>query len=144
MVRRCWVNFQCHGVLLTWLTVGQGPIVLSVGAGGGCFDSYSLICHFSFLSPSPSWETARYRLKYCLNGPLSPKQPTNQILQNLPKKYSPFTRWSQDYNSLVTSLHKEASDWLRYALIYLGRSIFCSIVFEREDFLTEFMVLDFI
>ena len=23
-------------------------------------------------------ETARYRLKYCLKGPLSPKQPTNQ------------------------------------------------------------------
>ena len=25
----------------------------------------------------PLWETARYRLKYCLEGPLSPKQPTN-------------------------------------------------------------------
>ena len=78
MVRRCWVNFQCQGVLLTWLTVGQGPIVLSVGAGGGCLDIFSLICHFSFLSLS-LWETARYRLKYCLKGPLSPKQPTNQI-----------------------------------------------------------------
>ena len=32
---------------------------------------------FSFLSPS-LWETARYRLKYCLKGPLNPKQPTNQ------------------------------------------------------------------
>ena len=34
----------------------------------------------SILSPlSPSlWETARYRLKYCLKGPLNPKQPTNQ------------------------------------------------------------------
>ena len=77
VVRRCWVNFQCQGVLLTWLTVGQGPIVLSVGAGGGCLDIFSLIYHFSFLSPS-LWETARYRLKYCLKGPLSPKQPTNQ------------------------------------------------------------------
>ena len=73
MVRRCWVNFQCQGVLLTWLTVGQGPIVLSVGAGGGCLDIFSLIYHFSFLSPS-LWETARYRLKYCLKGPLSPNQ----------------------------------------------------------------------
>ena len=78
VVRRCWVNFQCQGVLLTWLTVGQGPIVLSVGAGGGCLDIFSLIYHFSFLSPS-LWETARYRLKYCLKGPLSPKQPTNQL-----------------------------------------------------------------
>ena len=32
---------------------------------------------FSFLSPS-LWETARYRLRYCLKGPLNPKQPTNQ------------------------------------------------------------------
>ena len=77
VVRRCWVNFQCRGVLLIWIIVGQGPIALAVGAGGGCLDIFSLICHFSFLSPS-LWETARYRLKYCLKGPLSPKQPTNQ------------------------------------------------------------------
>ena len=51
--------------------------MLSVGAGGGYLDIFSLIYHFSFLSPS-LWETARYRLKYCLKGPLSPKQPTNQ------------------------------------------------------------------
>ena len=56
--------------------VGQGPSVLAVGAGGGCLDIFSLIYH-SFLSPS-LWETARYRLKYCLKGPFSPKQPTNQ------------------------------------------------------------------
>ena len=77
MVRRCWVNFQCRGVLRTWITVGQGPIVLALGAGGVCLDIFSLIYHFSSLSPS-LWETARYRLKYCLKGPLSPKQPTNQ------------------------------------------------------------------
>ena len=35
--------------------------------------------HLSFPSLSPSlWETARYRLEYCLKGPLSPNQPTNQ------------------------------------------------------------------
>ena len=45
--------------------------------GWGCLDIFSLIYLFSFLSPS-LWETARYRLKYCLEGPLSPKQPTNQ------------------------------------------------------------------
>ena len=49
VVRRCWVNFQCWGVLLTWITVGQGPIVLAVGAGGGCLDIFTLIYHlFSF------------------------------------------------------------------------------------------------
>ena len=74
--RRCWVNFQCRGVLLVWMIVGQGPIALAVGAGGGCLDIFSLIYLFPFLSPS-LWETARYRLKYCLKGPLNPKQPTN-------------------------------------------------------------------
>ena len=77
MVRWCWVNFQCRGVLLIWIIIGQGPNVLAVGAGGGCLDIFSLAYHFSFLSPS-LWETARYRLKYCLKGPLSPKQSTNQ------------------------------------------------------------------
>ena len=76
MVRWCCVNFQCQGVLLTWIQVGQEPTVLTVGAGRGCLDIFSLVYHFSFLSPS-LWEMARYRLKYCLKGPLSPKQPTN-------------------------------------------------------------------
>ena len=79
VVRWCWVNFQCRGVLLIWIRVGQGPTALTVGAGGGCLVVFSLVYHFSFLSPS-LWETARYRLKYCLKGPLSPNnQPTNQI-----------------------------------------------------------------
>ena len=47
------------------------------GCGWGLFGHLSLVYHFSFLSPS-FWETARYRLKYFLKGPLSPKQPTNQ------------------------------------------------------------------
>ena len=58
------------------ITVGQGPTALAVGAGGGCLDIFTLISLFSSLSPS-LWETARYRLKYCLKGPLNPKQPTN-------------------------------------------------------------------
>ena len=60
-----------------WITVGQGPTALTVGAGGGCLDIFTLIYPFSHLSPS-LWETARYRLKYYLKGPLNPKQPTNQ------------------------------------------------------------------
>ena len=58
------------------ITVVQGPPALAVGAGGGCLDIFTLIYPFS--PPSPSlWGTARYRLKYCLKGPLNPKQPTN-------------------------------------------------------------------
>ena len=62
-----------------WVKVGQGPTALVVGAGGGYLDIFTLICPFSSLSPS-LWETARYRLKYCLKGPLNPRQPTNHCL----------------------------------------------------------------
>ena len=65
------------------ITVGQGPIALTVGAGGGCLDIFTLMYPFSPVSPS-LWETARYRLKYCLKGPLNPKQPTNQRQLSIP------------------------------------------------------------
>ena len=74
-----------------WIIVGQGPTTLAVGAGGGCLDIFTLIYPFFPLSPS-LWETARYRLKYCLKGPLNPKQPTNQpsfLLST--SSFSPFT-----------------------------------------------------
>ena len=38
--------------------------------------TFLLSAIFSPLSPS-LWEAARHRLKYCLKGPLNPKQPTN-------------------------------------------------------------------
>ena len=77
-MRWCWVNFQFRVVLLILIVVGQGPTALAFGASECRLDIFSLVYHFFFLSPS-FWETARYRLKYCLKGPLSPK-PTNQIL----------------------------------------------------------------
>ena len=52
VLRWCWVNFQCRGVLLIWIIVGQGPIALAVGADGGCFDIFKFVYFFSFLSPS--------------------------------------------------------------------------------------------
>ena len=67
------------------IIVGQGPIALAVGAGGGCLDIFALIYPFSSISPS-LWETARYRLKYCFKGPLNPKQPTNQPLNSGTKR----------------------------------------------------------
>ena len=54
-------------------------------AGGGCLDIFSLIYLFSFLSPS-LWETARYRLKYCLKGPLNLKQPTKIFSKTFPRR----------------------------------------------------------
>ena len=47
MVRRYWVNFQCRGVLLALITVGQGPTALAVGAGGGLFGHF--FSHLSLL-----------------------------------------------------------------------------------------------
>ena len=46
------LNFQCRGLLLIWIIVGQGPIAFAVGAGGDCLDIFSLVCHFSLLHPS--------------------------------------------------------------------------------------------
>ena len=78
-----------------WIRVGQGPTALAVGAGGGCLDIFTLVYPFSPVSPS-LWETARYRLKYCVKGPLNPIQPTNQsslrnvsvILRNVLYRYN--------------------------------------------------------
>ena len=59
-----------------WITVRQGPTALAVGARGGYLDIFTLVYPFFPLSPT-LWETGRYRLKYCLKGPLNPK-PTKQ------------------------------------------------------------------
>ena len=64
---------------IIWIKVGQGPTALAVGAGGGCLDIFTLIYPFYSLPPA-LWKTARYRLKYCIKGPLNPTQPTNQIV----------------------------------------------------------------
>ena len=72
-------NLPVPGRPTIMITVGQGPTALAVGAGGGCLDIFTLINPFSPLSPTLR-ETARYRLKYCLKGPLNPKQPTNHAL----------------------------------------------------------------
>ena len=60
------------------IIVGQGPTAFVVGAGGVVWTFLLSSIFFSPLSPS-LWETARYRLKYCLKGPLSPKT-TNPLI----------------------------------------------------------------
>ena len=62
--------------MLILIIVGQGPTALVVGAGRVVW-TFFLSSITSLLSPS-LWETAPYRLKYCLKGPLNPKQATNQ------------------------------------------------------------------
>ena len=66
-----------------WIIVGQGPTALAVGASEGCLDIFSRLFFFFFffsfffLFFLPLWETARYRLKYGLKGPLNLNQQTN-------------------------------------------------------------------
>ena len=48
MVRWCWINFQCLGVLLIWIIVELGPTVLAVGADGGCLDIFFSRLSFLF------------------------------------------------------------------------------------------------
>ena len=48
MVRLCWVNFHCRGVLLIWIIVGQGATALAVVADGGLMDIFSHNYHFSY------------------------------------------------------------------------------------------------
>ena len=90
-------KFPVPGRPTILITVGQGPIALSVGAGWGGLDIFTLIYPFS----SPSlWETARYRLKYCLKGPLNPKQPTNQNLDSRSERR--FALRSNIFNRMET------------------------------------------
>ena len=88
--------------------VGRWPAVLTVGAAGVCLDFFlSSINLYLLLSPSLR-ETVRYRLQYCLKGPLSSKQPTYQLCnaefsllnlsfrfltETMSSSYSPMTAW---------------------------------------------------
>ena len=74
-------NLPVPGRPTIWITVGQGPTALAVGAGWGCLDIFFyLVYRFSFLSLS-LWETARYRLKYTVSKGRLPKtnQPTSTV-----------------------------------------------------------------
>ena len=56
VMRNCWVHFQCRGVLLIWIIIGQGPIALAVGAGGGGLDIFyrvSFLLSFSLSGRRP-------------------------------------------------------------------------------------------
>ena len=50
-------KFPVPGRPTIWITVGQGPTALAVGARGGCLDIFTLIYPLFPLSPS-LWETA--------------------------------------------------------------------------------------
>ena len=47
-----WCDGAVPGRPTIWITVGQGPAALDVGAGMGCLDIFTLIYPFSPFSPS--------------------------------------------------------------------------------------------
>ena len=94
------------------ITVGQGPIALAEGAGGGCLDIFTLIYPFSPFSPS-LWETARYRLKYCLKGPLKPKQPTNRLPEKRRKRRERIDE-SKNVQTIPTRTYCKLNRYLPY------------------------------
>ena len=48
-----------------WIVVGQGPIALAVGAGGGCLDIFTLLYpFFSSFSLSPGDDPIQTEQKY--------------------------------------------------------------------------------
>ena len=106
-----------------WVTVGQGPTALAVGAGGGCLDIFTLVYSFSPLSPF-LWETARYRLKYCLKGPLNPKQ-TNQVQYYFAYQSCDSTMWwpskVSPYFNLILLLFQ--SSGIAFALAFHDKSL---------------------
>ena len=52
VVRWCWVKLPVPGRPTILIAVGQGPIALAVGAGGGGLDIFTLIYPFSSFSLS--------------------------------------------------------------------------------------------
>ena len=108
-----------------WIIVGQGPIALAVGAGGAGLDIFTLIYPFSSLSPS-LWETARYRLKYCLKGPLSPK-PTNQ------PKSSAGASYNLDYSRARAYCTCSRCGWGLFGHFYSHLSFLSSFALSLGD-----------
>ena len=51
VVRWCWLNFQCHIVLLITIIIGQGPTALAVGAWGCCWFGHFLSSIISLFLP---------------------------------------------------------------------------------------------
>ena len=73
----CQSNQFLHKLPVPDNSRARAHCACSTGAGGGgCMDVFSLSLSL--------WKTARYRLKYCLKGPLTPKQTINHESNDKP------------------------------------------------------------
>ena len=85
----------------------------------------------SILSPLSLslWETARYRLKYCLKGPLNPKQPTNQPFQE-----TEVDKYFLHFEKVAENLKWPKEHWtllLQSVVIGKARKIFTQLSLEQ-------------
>ena len=81
-----------------------GPIALAVGMGRGYLDIFFLSSVFSLIMYLSPWEMARYRLKYCLKGPLNPKQLTNQLYPVSPGRVAQSVGHLTDKSGVLGSI----------------------------------------
>ena len=77
-------------------------------------DIFTLIYPFSPLSPS-LWETARYRLKYCLKGPLNPPTITEIFDEKFHhSKYSKKENWTNARKNKQEKAGSQSPDTLHH------------------------------
>ena len=90
--------------------------------GWGLFGIFFSRLSFLILSPS-LWETAQYRLKYCLKGPLSPKQPTNtnHLITNNYNLISERAWFVRLYEEIIDRIMRRTN----HALSHLHHDIQC-------------------
>ena len=77
-----------------WIQEDKGLLRSQKVRVGFFLDIFTLIYPFSPLSPS-LLETAQYRLKYCLKGPLNPTQPTNQNPSQADLGHDSQSQWKE-------------------------------------------------
>ena len=111
VVRWCWVTSSAGASYNFDYSRARAYCACS-RCGWGVFGIFTLVYPFSCASPS-LWGTARYKLKYCLKGPLNPKQPTNQLL-NYSRKT--FRIWYAENNMLLYCGIDTQDLWLLFIL----------------------------
>ena len=127
VVRWCWVNFQCQGVLLIWIIMSKARAYCACSRCGWLFGHFfSLVCLF-FL---PLWQTA-YRLKYSFKGLLNPKQLTNQI-QSLVVWEHQSIAITITFRTKCVSKYRQWSDYSFYNSGFKFTTLCCCMKFAEQ------------
>ena len=97
---------------------------------------FSFIYHFYLLSPF-LWETARYRLKYCLKGPLNPNQQLT-ILEKISKSGGAripdaWASYNLDYSRARAYCAYSRCGWGLFGQFFSGLSFLFSFSLSLGD-----------